>query len=358
VTVLVRPLLDSGALREGAPAKAMMRRIGRPPIGLSLRADDEFLMGVNIGVSETQIGATTVGGELLSEDAFATPKDPVEALARIRLSIEEMRAKISERVLMIIGVSVSGPTDVERGRLLYAPHLGWRDVAIASMLRTKVPVVVENNATAAAIYEAQRRRGIRNVKSTATDFALVRAGTGIGVGLVLGGEVYRGARGIDLAGELGHMTIVAGGRACPCGNRGCWERYASAASAVELYIGHSARAKDRSSLRFRDIVARAEAGELRARATLEKVGQSLGVGIGNIICGLGVPQVVVSGRILRGWKFIQKPLREVVGRTMAGRLADWSIEPGDMSGSSLGGAIEVAIESYLLNLRLEARSCA
>jgi predicted NBD/HSP70 family sugar kinase len=336
----------------------MMRRIGRPPIGLSLRADDEFLMGVNIGVSETQIGATTVGGELLSEDAFATPKDPVEALARIRLSIDVMRAKISERALMIIGVSVSGPTDVERGRLLYAPHLGWRDVAIASMLRTNVPVVVENNATAAAIYEAQRRRGIRNVKSAATDFALVRAGTGIGVGLVLGGEVYRGARGVDLAGEFGHMTIVAGGRGCPCGNRGCWERYASAASAVELYLGHGARAKDRSSLRFRDIVARAEAGELRARATLEKVGQSLGVGIGNIICGLGVPQVVVSGRILRGWKFIQKPLREVVGRTMAGRLADWSIEPGDMSGSSLGGAIEVAIESYLLNLRLEARSCA
>ena len=105
------------------------------------------------------------------------------------------------------------------------------------------------------------------------------------------------------------------------------------------------------------LVARAEAGESRAQATLRRVGQSLGIGIGNIICGLGVPQVVVSGRIVRGWKFIQKPVREAVGRTMAGRLAQWSVEPGEMSGSSLGGAIEVAIESYLLGLRLQSR-CA
>jgi predicted NBD/HSP70 family sugar kinase len=261
---------------------------------------------------------------------------------------------LPERVLMIIGISVPGPTDVEKGRLLYAPHLGWRNVPIATMMRTTVPVVVENNATAAAIYEAQRRRSTDSSRRTATDFVLVRAGTGIGVGLVLGGEAYRGTRGADLAGEFGHMTIVAGGKSCACGNRGCWERYASAASAVELYLGNSPRLKGRSTFRFRDVVARAEAGEVRAQATLERVGRSLGVGIANIICGLGVPQVVVSGRIVRGWKFIQKPLRDVVAQTMAGRLAKWSVEAGEMSGSSLGGAIEVAIESYLLGLRMQS----
>lgn len=354
VTVLVKPLLDSGALREAAPEQTVVPRVGRPPIGLSLRAEREFLIGINIGVSEIRIGATTAGGLLLCEESFATPRDPAEAMARVRSAIADLRARIPERLLMIIGVSVPGPTDVEKGRLLYAPHLGWRDVAIADMLRVEVPVVVENNATAAAVYEAQRRRGRDNAKRSASDFVLVRAGTGIGVGLVLGGEAYRGTRGPDLAGEFGHMTIVAGGKSCPCGNRGCWERYASAASAVELYLGNSPRLQSRDSLRFRDVVARAETGELRARSTLQRVGQSLGVGIGNIICGLGVPQVVVSGRIVRGWKFIQEPLREVVGRTMAGRLARWSVEPGEMSGSSLGGAIEVAIESYLLGLRLQS----
>jgi predicted NBD/HSP70 family sugar kinase len=294
---------------------------------------------------------------MLFEDSMTTPGEPAEALARIRQVIAEMCARLPERVLMIIGVSVPGPTDVEKGRLLYAPHLGWRDVAIDSMLRTTVPVVVENNATAAAIYEAQRRRSVDTGLGRATDFVLVRAGTGIGVGLVLGGEAYRGTRGAHLAGEFGHMTIVAGGKSCACGNRGCWERYASAASAVELYLANSPRLRGRSSLRFRDIVARAEAGEVRAQSTLERVGESLGIGIGNIICGLGVSQVVLSGRIVRGWKFIKEPLREAVAKTMAGRLAKWSVEPGEMSGSSLGGAIEVAIESYLLGLRMQSR-CA
>lgn len=354
VTVLVKPLLNSGALREAAPEQTIVGRVGRPPIGLSLRAEREFLIGINIGVSDVRIGATTPGGQLLCEDSFATPSDPAEAFTRIRSSIAAMRVRLPERVLMIIGISVPGPTDVEKGKLLYAPHLGWRDVPIATMMRTTVPVVVENNATAAAIYEAQRRRISDSSRRTATDFVLVRAGTGIGVGLVLGGEAYRGTRGADLAGEFGHMTIVAGGKPCACGNRGCWERYASAASAVELYLGNSPRLKGRSTFRFRDVVARAEAGEVRAQATLDRVGQSLGVGIGNIICGLGVPQVVVSGRIVRGWKFIKKPLRDVVAQTMAGRLAKWSVEAGEMSGSSLGGAVEVAIESYLLGLRMQS----
>jgi predicted NBD/HSP70 family sugar kinase len=323
-----------------------------------LRADREFLIGINIGVSDIRVGATTAGGLLLCEEVFATPADPVVAMAAIRSAVVAIRSRMPDRLLMIVGVSVPGPTDVEKGRLLYAPHLGWRDVEVASMLRVEVPVVVENNATAAAVYEAQRRRRSENGKPALNNFVLVRAGTGIGVGLVVGGEVYRGARGADLAGEFGHMTIVAGGKSCPCGNQGCWEQYASAASAVELYLGNnSQRLKGRSSLRFRDVVARAETGEVRARATLERVGQSLGIGIGNIICGLGVPQVVVSGRIVRGWKFIQEPLREAVGRTMAGRLAKWSVDPGEMSGSSLGGATEVAIESYLLGLRMQSR-CA
>ena len=107
---------------------------------------------------------------------------------------------------------------------------------------------------------------------------------GIGVGLVVGGEVFRGAT--DIAGEFGHMTIVAGGKSCPCGNLGCWERYASAASAVELYRGETDRARHNSPLRFTDLVSRAHAGERRAQVTLDRVGTHLGIGIGNVICGL------------------------------------------------------------------------
>jgi len=168
--------------------------------------------------------------------------------------------------------------------------------------------------------------------------------------LVLGGEAFRGTSGADIAGEFGHMTIVAGGKACACGNFGCWEKYASAASAVELYTGDSQRAKMRDKLRFTDLVGRAMAGERRAQVTLERVGTHLGIGIGNVICGLGVSNVVLSGELVHGWKFIETSARAAVAMSMAGRLSRWSLEPGDMHGADLGGALEVAIEHYLLSV--------
>ena len=349
ITVLVKPLIDSGVLREGAPERSLGRGVGRPPIGLSLRSDRDFLIGVNIGVSEIHLGAATVDGRVLYEERFPTAVEPEKATAGIRDAIVRASTTLSDRALAAVGISVVGPTDSERSKLLYAPHLGWRDIPVAKMLGLGVPVVVENNATAAAVYESQRRRR-RSATKTAGDFVVVRAGTGIGVGLVLGGEVFRGTHGADIAGEFGHMTIVAGGKSCTCGNFGCWERYASAGSAVELYTGDSHRAKMRGQLRFTDLVAKAMAGERRAQVTLERVGTHLGIGIGNVICGLGVPQVVISGELVHGWRFIEGTARAAIEISLAGRLSRWSLEPGDMHGADLGGALEVAIEHYLLSL--------
>jgi predicted NBD/HSP70 family sugar kinase len=353
-TVLVKPILDSGVLREGTP-DLTVRRVGRPPIGLSLRAENHFLVGVNIGVSQTQLGGATVDGRTIFEEIFETPRHPEAAIAQIKSSIRRHQRELPDQQLMVVGLSMAGTTDVDEGRLLYAPHQGWKDVAVAKMLGLKVPVIVENNATAAAIYESQQRRR-RGATRTAGDFVLVRAGTGIGVGLVVGGEVFRGAT--DIAGEFGHMTIVAGGKSCPCGNLGCWERYASAASAVELYRGETKRARHNSPLRFVDLVARANAGERRAQVTLDRVGTHLGIGIGNVICGLGVPHVVLSGDLVHGWKFIEEPARAAIARSLGGRLASWSLVAGETHGSELGGALEVAIEHYLLTVIRTAKVAA
>jgi predicted NBD/HSP70 family sugar kinase len=160
--------------------------------------------------------------------------------------------------------------------------------------------------------------------------------------------VFRGAT--DIAGEFGHMTIVAGGKSCPCGNLGCWERYASAASAVELYRGETNRARHNAPLRFIDLVARANAGERRAQVTLERAGTHLGIGIGNVICGLGVPHVVLSGDLVHGWKFIEAPARAAIARSLCGRLSEWSLVAGETHGAELGGALEVAIEHYLMTV--------
>lgn len=105
-------------------------------------------------------------------------------------------------------------------------------------------------------------------------------------------------------------------------------------------------------------MARAEAGELRAQATLERIGKYLGIGIGNVITGVGVSRVVVSGRIVHGWKFVQKALREAVAGTMAGRLSNWSVEQGQSTGAGLGGALEVAIDHYLTSFAGSTRAAA
>jgi predicted NBD/HSP70 family sugar kinase len=367
VTEIVTPLIASGVLREAAPEKAIHRR-GRPPIGLTLRSDRSFFIGVNIGVRRTQVGAAITDGRMLAEESFDTPSDSHNALEQIRSIVGQLRASLPERSLVAMGVSVPGPTDAARRKLLFAPHLGWRDVSVADALIEEKPgstnsgrvppIIVENDATAAAIYEARRRLRARTPRAQ-NNFILVRAGTGLGVGLVLGGEVYRGS-GSDrgLLGEFGHMTIVAGGDPCACGNRGCWEVYASAAGATSIYLGSGEAVKAETPPRFVEIVARAREGELRAQATLARIGANLGIGIGNVITGLGVSRVVVSGRIVYGWEFLRESLREAVAQTMAGRLSNWSIDPGQPTGAGLGGAVEVAIEHYLAELARSTRAAA
>lgn len=367
VTDIIKPLLAAGVLQENTPDEAF-GRMGRPPVGLTLVAGRTYFVGVNIGVRTTEVGAATRDGRLLGEETFDTPPTPGAALTLVRAAIERFRAALPGWVIPCIGVSVPGPTDAGRERLLYAPHLGWRDVALADALRGgdtpgaktschDLRVIVENASTAAAVYEARRR--LREHPDGAwRDFALVRVGTGIGVGLVLGGEVYRGMGAAGgLAGEFGHMTIVARGRLCPCGSRGCWERYASASSVATQYAGGLSQSKGRGALRFAEIVARAEAGELRARAALGRVGEYLGIGIGNVIGGLGVQRVVVSGRIVLGWQFIQEPLHEAVARTMAGRLTRWAVESGKVEGSDSACAVEVAIDEHLMRVA-DVTQCA
>jgi glucokinase len=332
-------------------------------MGLELTGERYFI-GLNLGVRQSHAGAVTAGGRLLAEATFDTPGGAEEALRLMRSTVADLRSRVRGKVLYSLGVSVPGPTCAERRRLLYAPHLGWRDVDVAAALDSEhftrddarangeahvnnvVPVVVENDARAAALYEA-RARSAEEGGGAWRDFILVRAGTGVGVGVVRGGEVYRGSDASGgWAGEFGHMTIVADGRRCACGGRGCWEAYASTGSAVALYTNERAAWKGRAP-RFVEIVSRAEAGEVRARSTLERVGGYLGIGVANLISGLGVSRVVVSGRLVHGWKFMRGPLHEAVGRSMAGRLSEWTVVPGRATGAGLGGALEVAIDHYL-----------
>lgn len=346
VTENVKPLIDAGILREEI---LETEGHGRRPRVLSFVDDGDYFIGVNLGVRRSQVGLTTLKGEISDEDDFETPADVKQALRMARERIERLAAANSDRRLRVIGVSVPGMTDSLRRNLIYAPNLDWRSVDIAKALTISdgVNVVVENDSTAAAMYEARMK--IRNSEDgLMTNFILVRSGTGIGVGLVIGSEVYRGSGlGRGIAGEFGHMTIVAGGKQCVCGNRGCWEKYASAASAAWLYVGDRPLRRGETLPRFVDIVTKAENGEIRSRKTLEKIGDYLGIGIANVIMGVGIPRVIISGRLVYGWQFIKGPLHEAIERSIIGKIDGWSVEAGSPAGAAIGGALEVAVEEYL-----------
>lgn len=184
VTGAVKPLIAEGVLRETAlPSKEAGKiRMGRPGTGLEL-TDGRYFIGLNLGVRQSQAGAVTAGGRLLAEATFDTPGDAEEALRLMRSAVADLRSRVRGKTLYSVGVSVPGPTCAERRRLLYAPHLGWRDLDVAAALNSEhsthggarasvearagvdVPVVVENDARAAALYEARARgrRGRRRV---------------------------------------------------------------------------------------------------------------------------------------------------------------------------------------------------
>jgi predicted NBD/HSP70 family sugar kinase len=346
VTENTKELINRGILREEVRDRETQTRRSRV---FSFADTGGYFVGINLGVRHSQVGTTTLGGETANEVEFETPKT---AHATLSLAMEHVRKIFHDnpkKQLLSIGVSVPGMTDSSRREVIFAPNLNWRGVDIAGSFQKafSVPVVVENDATAAAMFEA-RLKIAQSPDGAASNFILVRSGTGIGVGLVIGSEIYRGTGlGRGIAGEFGHMTIVAGGKSCVCGNQGCWEKYASASSAAHLYLGDRPLRPGQIMPRFIEIVAKAENGETRARRSLEKVGDYLGIGIANVIMGTGVPRVIISGRLVYAWKFIVEPLHEAIRRSIIGSVAGWSIEAGSPTGSALGGALEVAVEEYL-----------
>ena len=349
VTENVKPLIASGIIREESLAAEGAKRRSRV---LSFADDKTYFIGVNLGVRRSQVGMTTLRGEITDESDFETPNSASYALRLAREQVDILVRKHADKELAVVGVSVPGMADAAREKLIFAPNLGWKNIDIAQVLRIhqNTRVVVDNDSTAAAMYEARLK--IRNSEDgLMTNFILVRSGTGIGVGLVIGSEVYRGSgSGRGVAGEFGHMTIVANGKHCVCGNRGCWEKYASAAAAASLYLGDRPPGPGETVPKFVEIVSKAEVGDVRSKKTLERIGDYLGIGIANVIMGIGISRVIISGRLVYGWKFIEEPLNAAIRRSIIGRIDGWSVEAGEPVGSAIGGALEVAVEEYLVNL--------
>jgi glucokinase len=251
------------------------------------------------------------GGERVVERALAA----VEAcLNEVLGSPGESRAQVTG-----VGIGAPGPLDRETGVLLEAPNLGWTDFPLRELVTqgTGLPATLDNDANCATYGEWWMGAG--RGSNTLVGLTL---GTGIGGGLVLNGELYRGASGV--AGEFGHTTIAATGRKCRCGNYGCLEAYASgpniAARAVE---GIQAGAEsiltelvdgDLTRMTAAAVYEGVVLGDDYAHEVMDETAKFLGVGVANLLNGLNPDIVVIAGGVTRAGDHLFVPLRKEVRR--------------------------------------------
>jgi glucokinase len=182
-------------------------------------------IGVDIGGTKVAAGVVDEQGGIITTARRDTPSnDPAKIQEIIADVVRELQASHQAEA---VGIGAAGFVDATRSTVIFAPNLAWRDEPLRAAVENRcgLPVVVENDANAAAWAEARFGAG-RGQKY----LVIITLGTGLGGGLVIDGELYRGRLGI--AGELGHVTVEPGGRRCGCGGRGCWERYASGRALV------------------------------------------------------------------------------------------------------------------------------
>ncbi len=285
-------------------------------------------MGLAVGID---VGGTKIAGGVVDEagtvietsrrDSPATDTDAIETA--IQDVVTELRATHD---IEAVGVGAAGFVDAARSTILFAPNLAWRDEHLKADLeaRLDLPVVIENDANAAAWGEFTFGAG-----ADVDDFVLVTVGTGVGGGVVLNGDLHRGAFGV--AAEIGHIRVVPGGLICGCGNRGCWEQYASGTALVrevrELVGQGSLIAKSLLDFAGGDVMAingplitqAARSGDAFAIEQLESLGRWLGEGIATLAAALDPAVVVIGGGVSEAGDLLLEPTRAHFRANLTGR---------------------------------------
>jgi N-acetylglucosamine repressor len=318
ITALVDELLGEEAIYEGATVDAPR---GRKPKMLYVRTRDRLVVGVDVRFSRTYLMLGDFGGTPVATESFDTIVEPtalVETLVgRIRRLLREHGA---QGRCEGIGLVVPGMVDQKTGRVLNSPQLGWRDVDVKDAIEagTGLPVFIENAPIACAL--AHMWLGQHGAEASG-DFAYVTVSDGVGVGVVVNGQVVRGQG--NTAGEFGHIAISLDGPTCLCGSQGCLEAYTSNIATLKRYLGRDltpAQTRDllhSSGLTVNDVIARARAGEPRAAAALDETARFLGVGLATVINALNPAQIIVGGELTAAWDRIAPIVQaEVVKRAL------------------------------------------
>lgn len=276
----------------------------------------DLIFAADLGGTHLRVATVDEHGKILFRAKQHTPhgNDPNDIVGAIVHAVNEYRKTADDARLKAVSVVVPGTVKAEEGTVVKAPNLPCLDgFRLAAALTNKlgVPAILENDANAAAVGELWQgaAQGCRTI-------ICVTLGTGVGGGIILDGELWRGVDGA--AAEIGHMCVDPfGGVACTCGSRGCLEVFASATAIVRMTREASPRHPDSLLQGSANLTAQAifEAGLKGDELALEifrRMGVYLGIGLANLINILNPEMIVIAGGVVNGWDLFEKHMRQEV----------------------------------------------
>lgn len=348
VSSLVAELIEAELLRDAVEEEPPSGAVGRPPQSVELDPRGPFVLGLEINVDYLAAWATDLAGVIhhrafvANDNRSQSPEEVIGQLAQ--LAMRALTQPFAEsRTPLSASVAVPGLVD-SGGGLVVAPNLGWSDVAVGELLREALEdppfaLHVENEANLGAVAELVEGAG-RGL----SDFVYVSGEVGIGAGVVLRGELFRGASGF--AGEFGHLTIDPYGPPCGCGGRGCLERLAGQDALLRL-AGWDARmrcAGARPEWPGTMLAESAREGHAKTLEALSQVGHTLGIAIASVANLLDPEAVLLGGYFAPLTEWLREPIEaELETRALAGRRGRCRVLAAELGGeAAVRGAVALS----------------
>jgi glucokinase len=270
------------------------------------------VIGVDLGGTNLRVAGITAKGEVLTLHREETKADsgPEAVVDRLLFSLRKIEDSLvaDGREVCAAALGVPGIVSTKKGSVVSSPNLpGWNNLSLLEIVRREFshPILLENDANAAAFGEfwIGAGRGRKNI-------VLITLGTGVGGGIIQDGALLRGTEG--MAGEIGHLTVIADGHSCACGNRGCLEQYASATGISRRYRQLSLKdsgvplpEEDLREITAETVYRKALDGDAAALRAFSEAGTFLGIVLASMVNILNPEMIIIGGGVLPAWDFFQ-----------------------------------------------------
>ena len=313
---------------------------GRRPVMLVFNKKAGYSVGIDVGVDYINGILTDLEGTIVLDQYRHLESNSPEITKDILIDmIHHFITHMPQSPYGLIGIGICVPGLIDKDqKIVFTPNSNWRDIDLKSSIQEKynVPVFIENEANAGAYGEK-----VFGAAKNHDNIIYVSISTGIGIGVIINNHLYRGVSGFS--GEMGHMTIDFNGPKCSCGNRGCWELYAS-----EKALLKSLQTKEKK-LSYQDIINLAHLNDIGTLNTLQNFGFYLGIGLTNILNTFNPQAVILRNSIIESHPMVLNSMRSEVSSRVYSQLGNsYELLPSSLGQNAPAlGMSSIVIDHFL-----------